>query len=203
VIALAAAMSITSCEMQAGEDSGGRSVVEKPILQQQDVDDLVAAANAGDQKAKLRLARLYESGLTYPPDGMTVPPNPVEAARLYQELAQDGNVEAQRKMGQLYFDGYGVPLDRVAASRSYLQAANQDDPQSQYRLGTMYEMGTGTPRDYREAVRWYTLAARQDYPPARLARDILLHRMTAGERMASEQMAEDWVRAHPRTGGGQ
>ena len=76
-------------------------------------------------------------------------------------LAERGDANAQRNLGQMYRNGEGVPKDDIEAVRWYKLAADQGDVNAQYNLGVMYGNGVGVPKDVAEAGRWYKLAAEQ------------------------------------------
>ena len=78
-----------------------------------------------------------------------------------QELAEQGNADAQNSLGVMHDNGWGVPRDHAEAVRWYRLAADQGHANAQFNLGVMYESGAGVPRDDAEAVRWYRLAADQ------------------------------------------
>lgn len=69
------------------------------------------------------------------------------------ELATSGNVEAQAKLAEIYFNDGGE--EHYAASLHWnRQAARQGHPAAQARLVTIYLRGLGVERDPREASRW-------------------------------------------------
>lgn len=81
------------------------------------------------------------------------------ALRLWRPLADQGNPDAQLRVGYLYDGGYGVPKDYAEAARWYRKAADQGNSGAQAMLGYMYSDGHGVPKDYTEAARWYRKAA--------------------------------------------
>ena len=69
------------------------------------------------------------------------------------ELATSGNVDAQAKLGEIYFNDGGE--EHYAASLHWnRQAARQGHPAAQARLVTIYQRGLGVERDPKEASRW-------------------------------------------------
>ena len=90
------------------------------------------------------------------------------AAKLAEEVradrlgAEQGNAEAQTKLGSLYFHGRGVPQDYTEAARWFQKAADQDYARAQDDVAAMYYYGQGVPLDYAEALTWYRKAAEQD-----------------------------------------
>ena len=87
-----------------------------------------------------------------------VPAQDVE--RLLQ-LAEQGNAEAQYRLGLFSSLGNGMPLDLQEAARWNKLAAEQGHARAQVSLGLSYAIGFGVSQDYREAVKWFRLAAEQ------------------------------------------
>ncbi len=90
------------------------------------------------------------------------------------QAAEQGDSEAQYKLGRMYADGVnadgtGVTQDYAEAAKWYRQAAEQRHALSQYLLGMMYEKGEGVAEDNAEAMRLYRLAADQGYAPAQFS----------------------------------
>ena len=91
------------------------------------------------------------------------------ALRELRPLAQQGNLEAQAKLGQMYLQGRGVKQDYTTAMRWLTQAANEgDNPAAESDLGLIYYNGAGVKRDYAEAARWFQKAAEQGYADAQI-----------------------------------
>src|SRR5450759_299058 len=89
-----------------------------------------------------------------------------KAATLFRPLAEQGNADAQLKLGVMYDHGEGVRQDYKGAVKWFRLAADQGNADAQFYLGVMYDNGQGVPRDYKESVKWYQLAARQGNPYA-------------------------------------
>jgi TPR repeat protein len=92
-------------------------------------------------------------------------PDPEEPATL--QLAkmrtdgQNGDVDAQSQLGNIYYFGEGVPVDWHEAQGWFRKAAERGRPEAQTKLGVMYFMGQGIPRDIPESVKWFRQAAAQ------------------------------------------
>src|SRR5262245_25545350 len=69
------------------------------------------------------------------------------AIRLLRPLAEQGNAQAEEKLGRMYQRGKGVPKDFARAVEWYRKAADQGDAAAQGRLGFLYRVGAGVPRD--------------------------------------------------------
>lgn len=76
-------------------------------------------------------------------------------------LAEEGNADAQKKLGDMYSDGKGVPQSYSEAVIWYGRAAEQGKWLAQIQIGTLYLNGRGVLQDYAEAMNWFSLAAKQ------------------------------------------
>ena len=75
--------------------------------------------------------------------------------------AEQGDVDAQFKLGLHYFEGTGVSQDYAEAVKWFRKSAEQGDAAAQFCLGYCYEEGNGVLKDIPEAIKWYTKAAEQ------------------------------------------
>ncbi len=121
------------------------------------------------------------------------------ALREWEPLAEQGDAQAQTRLGSMYATGDGVPNDYPVAARWYQKAAEQGNAEAQVALGNMhYRCGreiislcaSATPAypDYTEAVKWYRKAAEQSDAIAQL----FLGRMY----VAGQGVPQDYVLAH-------
>jgi len=83
------------------------------------------------------------------------------AFKEFKAAAEQGNAEAQNRLGDMYAEGQGVPQDYGEAVKWYRRAAEQGDAKAQFFLGSMYVEGQGVIQDYAEAVKWFRRAADQ------------------------------------------
>jgi len=79
------------------------------------------------------------------------------AVKLWQPLAEKGQVDAQYNLGVMYYSGDGVKQDYVEAAKWLRMAAEQGDKQAQYYLGSMYLNGEGVKQSESEAHKWFTM----------------------------------------------
>jgi len=86
------------------------------------------------------------------------------ALKLFQPLADQGDTNAQRRIGTLYDLGRGVGKDLVTAVKWYRQAADQGNSDAQNDLAMMYLAGSGVTEDRAEAIKWFKRAAMQGNP---------------------------------------
>ena len=80
-----------------------------------------------------------------------------------ENLAKQGNLEAQIELANSYRKGIRVIQDYKTAVKWFTLAAEQGDAISQYNLGIMYSFGFGVVPNYRHGAKWYTLAAEQGH----------------------------------------
>jgi uncharacterized protein len=114
------------------------------------------------------------------------------AFRLFRSLADQGNADAQTRLGQMYETGQSVPNNYAEAVTLYRRAADQDFKIAQWNLGSMYERGRGVPKDYVQAHMWYNLAPTQGFFLAVAGGDRLESDMTPAQIAEAQKLARDW-----------
>jgi TPR repeat protein len=85
----------------------------------------------------------------------------ITAVTHYQIAAEAGNVDAQRELGELFYEGSFVDRDYHSALKWFHKAADAGDSSSQRYLGAMYFIGKGLAKDKQQAAKWLRLAAAQ------------------------------------------
>jgi TPR repeat protein len=65
------------------------------------------------------------------------------AARLWRNLAEQGEANSQFMLGRMYHKGAGVKQNQAEAARWFRKAAEQGDVDAQTMLGFMYALGEG------------------------------------------------------------
>ena len=75
--------------------------------------------------------------------------------------AEQGLVQAQRLLGNIYMGHSGVPKDYAEAARWYQKAADQGDALSQDTLGFMFFYGDGVEQDYAYAMELFVTRRRK------------------------------------------
>src|SRR5262249_60754173 len=107
----------------------------------------------------LRMGPLFASSLEASP-----PPADLRAP------AEQGNAEAEYRLGRMSEGGQGVRQDSAEAAKWYRKSAEQGYPPAQRSLGSMYQGGYGgLSKDEAEARRWFTKAAEQGDSLAKFA----------------------------------
>lgn len=89
-----------------------------------------------------------------------------EALNILLPLANSGNAEAQRLIGEMSFNGQGMKKNTTAAFKWNELSAASGNATAQFNLGYLYEHGEGVQKSNINALEWYTKAALQDYVPA-------------------------------------
>lgn len=83
--------------------------------------------------------------------------------------AEQGNIEAQAKLGELYRDGTPpVSQDKVEAMYWFKKAAYSGHILAQTEVGFNYAMGIGTDRDLQKALEWCEKAGQQGHIPTQI-----------------------------------
>jgi TPR repeat protein len=100
-------------------------------------------------------------------------------------LAENGNLDAQINLANMYFDGSGVPQDYKESVKWYRLAADRGSVDAQIALGFLYEYGDAVPQDYVQAYKWFDLA---DVP---LYRDAVAAKMTPAQIAEAQQLTKE------------
>jgi len=114
------------------------------------------------------------------------------AVRLLRPLADQGNAEAQMKLGFMYVAGEGIPQDSVEALKWFRRAANQGQANAQCFLGLMYFEGRGVPQDFVSAHMWLNFAAASGIEDAAEYRHALTAKMTPAQIAEAQRLAREW-----------
>ena len=129
----------------------------------------------------------------------TAQPESIEELRA---RAEQGDADAQSSLGLAYATGRGVSQDAAEAVRWFRLAAEQGHANAQFGLGIMYSTGQGVAQDDVQAYLWFTLAAARSNDEARERavkhRDSVYGRLTVDQLAESQQLAQEWNKAHPR-----
>jgi len=116
-----------------------------------------------------------------------------------EQMAQQGNADAENALGLLYFQGdkeSGVKPDQRAGVQWFERAAEDGNLSAQARLGLMYSSGDVVARDVNRAYFFAVLArARGDESSKYLATQ-LSPRLTRAQARAIEQQANSWLQQH-------
>lgn len=108
----------------------------------------------------------------------------------FEKAAANGNVEAQRRLGFMYYHGEGVPQDNKRAVALFEKAGGAGDIQSASNLGKMYEFGMGVGQDDSRAASWYRNAAELGDPTSQFRVSVMYYQ---GQGVARDRVeAAKW-----------
>ncbi len=110
------------------------------------------------------------------------------ASREFKILAEKGQAEAQRFLGQMYDKGLGVPQNYSTAVTWYKMAAAQNDPAAQYHLGLKYANGHGVPENQIQAYIWFAISFNNGYEPAADPLRVLNRSLSTRQRQQALQI---------------
>jgi hypothetical protein len=117
-----------------------------------------------------------------------------DALALYRPLAEAGNAQAQKRLGDIYSEGLGVSRDLVSAIGWYEKAALQGEIAAQMRLGALYAAG-GATGNYNIAYIWYGTAALLGSNEAKAQRDKVAAQLQPIERETADRVIKGKVAA--------
>jgi TPR repeat protein len=109
----------------------------------------------------------YNLGVAYE-NGQGVPKDTTQAVSWFRKAADQGNADAQERLGLMYVYGAdGLAKDDAQAVTWFRRAARQENAEAQAFLGFMYVRGQGgLTEDDAQAVFWYRKAADHGNPYA-------------------------------------
>ncbi len=108
--------------------------------------------------------------------------------------AEQGDANAQFKLGHLYSIGKGVPKSASEAIKWYRKAAGQGHARAQYNLGAAYANGAGVRSNKKTAIDWFFKAGRSFVRDGK--RDLAIvvvdtiERLSPGNRKGSQLLTE-------------
>ncbi|MDC1510254.1 sel1 repeat family protein [Oceanospirillaceae bacterium] len=104
-------------------------------------------------------------------------------------VAEQGNVDAQFWIADMYDFGKGVPENDKAAVKWYTLSAEQGHVSAQYNLGNMYDFGEGVLTDTKRAYMWYNLASYNGNELGAKNKDIIAKEMTPADISKAQDMS--------------
>jgi len=132
--------------------------------------------------------------VSYPaPNSAKVDASSPESLR---KQAEEGNAEAQWRLGTLYRNGDGVKQSDMLAVEWFQRSAEQEYVPALTALGSHYWAGRGVPQDYAKAYFWYQLALAEGDQNSKLALEGIAAQLTQHEINKVRLQAEAWLNAH-------
>ena len=115
-----------------------------------------------------------------------------EAFRLLEPLAEQGNAQAQYKLGLMYGSGEGVTQDYAKAVPWYRRAAEQGHLDAQLYLANKYQFGFGVPQSDLQAYAWSSIAAAQGEMTADVIKSSIEDKMTRDQIAKGQELAAEY-----------
>jgi hypothetical protein len=140
--------------LKAAADAGNEQADSKLARieeQESKFNELQSQAKRGDLDAQYELAMMYLKGRGVAADGK-------QALRYLQDGADKGDEKAITRLGIVSFKGEVGPPDYKKALQLFNQVSDTS-VLAQYYLGEMYAGGSGVKRNYNTAIDWYKKAA--------------------------------------------
>ncbi len=119
--------------------------------------------------------------------------------RLYQESAEDGEADAQYKLGLLYLTGNGALQDFDEAAKWLKRAAEQGYALAQYELGLIYRTGYGFAIDHVQSYVWLNLAAAAGIQQAVTARDEVMRSLSSKQLAQAQKISREWLASRAKS----
>jgi TPR repeat protein/serine/threonine protein kinase len=140
------------------------------------LDWYLKSATNGNIYAQHKLGIIYEHGVRWAIPrsthlgtyslrvGMAIEKDMSESAKWYQKAAEQGHVESQNKIGEMYDKGEGVNQDHNEAVKWYKKAASDGNANAQNNLGCKYDRGQIMDKSpSMQAAKWFLEAAKQGH----------------------------------------
>jgi len=112
------------------------------------------------------------------------------------KMAEQGDAEAQWRLGTLYRNGDGVRQSDTDANDWFLRAAEQKYVPALSSLGGQYWAGRGVRQDYNKAYFWYDLALAHGDLNSEAMLENLSTELTQDEVATAHQQVKAWIQAH-------
>jgi TPR repeat protein len=116
-------------------------------------------------------------------------------------LAQQGDAEAQWRLGMLYSNGDGVLQNDPVAVKWFQLSADQGYIPALNALANQHFVGRGVPQNYNQAYFWYDVALAKGDEAAASHLEMLNTELTQEEAARAHQQAQKWLREHAPTNG--
>jgi TPR repeat protein len=107
----------------------------------------------------------------------------------FNQLAINGNADAQFELSLLYSGGKGVQANAIQALNWQKQAAAHGSVQAQSNLGVAFNRGLGVPQDGVKALAWLKIAAQSGDAMAITNRDVAARRMSVKQIEQAKALA--------------
>ena len=170
------------------------------------------AARHGHLKSQLRLGQLFreaEVGAPTPADASGNPenqgprkklvykqshsPNLVCALQYFSMAAEQGHVESQFELGQMYAQGLGTAQRFEDAVAWFERAAQQGHAKAQFNLAFMISHGQGVEASLLKAYEWYRISYLCGYAIAKQSMEVAKKKLSSGEVDMADWRADSFI----------
>ena len=117
-----------------------------------DINAIIEKAKTGNANAQKTLGSYYYLGSN------GVEQSYSKAAYWLEKAAEQGDSDAQCKIGFCYNEGKGVEQSYSKAAYWYKKAAEQGHSNAQYNIGVCYYNGDGVEKSKTKAIYWFRKA---------------------------------------------
>ena len=170
------------------------------------------AARHGHLKSQLRLGQLFREAevdarasneLSGDPETQrphkkrvykhTHSPNLVCALQYFSMAAEQGHVESQFELGQMYAQGLGTPQRFAEAIAWFERAAQQGHAKAQFNLAFMISHGQGVEESLLKAYEWYRISYLCGYAIAKQSMEVAKKKLSPGEVEMADWRADSFI----------
>ena len=123
----------------------------------------------------------------------------VQAFEEWKRLADQGQADSQRLVGNMFLNGTGVEADIDQAIAYYQMAADQDDVEALITLANLFRQGGPVQTNYKQAVDMLYRAAETGHPVAQFDLAEIYFYGEGGVQPAQDH-ALQWYRLSARSG---
>ena len=114
------------------------------------------------------------------------------AFREFLELAGEGDMNAQFRLGNMYQKGQGVTKNQPEAAKWFRQAADRGHGEAQYVLALMHIRGEGVSQDNVRAHFWFSVSSAGGYTKAGAGQRALAKKMSRTQIATAQALAAKW-----------
>ena len=116
----------------------------------------------------------------------------------WKQPAEEGDAQAQFKLGSLYYKGQGVTQSDEKALFWLKKSAKQNYTYAQFFIGAMYFGGFGVGLNYIEADKWFYISEANGYEDEGHLREMIEKKMTREEIDVAKELVREWMKVHQK-----
>ncbi len=186
----AAAQQYAQAEFMLGILNGtGGAGLKANVFEAQSLFDKAAAHGDANMKIDVAMCYMTARGVIYLPD---------KAIALLTPLADQGHLEAQTLLGEIYCrDELVLKPNYPKAFELFKSAADKGHIRAQINLAKMYFNGLGTKQDYQQAYYWAKIAMIKDKLGAYQLVDAAAKQLTQQQMSELDGFVQLWLASRP------